>query len=66
VDWQLGGFAVDPPSSATGTTDSSSQAAQLVQMMAGFAAEAGAADGKGDLTLAADMSQQPFLTTPHA
>jgi hypothetical protein len=33
LDWQLGGFAADPP---TGSAGDSSQAAQLVQAMAGF------------------------------
>jgi hypothetical protein len=40
-DWQLGGFAVDPPS-ATGTSDASTL--QLVQAMAGFRGSSGAAD----------------------
>jgi hypothetical protein len=36
LDWQLGGFAADPPSPSTASMGDSSQAAQLVQTMAGF------------------------------
>jgi hypothetical protein len=41
----------------------SSQAAQLVQAMAGFGA-AGAAESLNTATFAADTSQQSLLTTP--
>ena len=50
LDWQLGGFAADPPTS------------QLVQAMAGFGG--GAADDLNAAALSADTSQQPLLTTP--
>ena len=61
LDWQLGGFAVDPP---TDSTDSSSQVGQLVQAMAGFGGGGGAAESLNTVPLASDASQQPFLTTP--
>jgi len=41
LDWQLGGFAADPP---TGSTGSSSSTSQLVQAMAGFGGSSGAAE----------------------
>src|SRR5262249_46038277 len=63
LDWQLGGFATDPPSGSVGD---SSQAAQLVQAMAGFGGSSGASDSLGTVPLGADTSQQTFLTTPHA
>jgi hypothetical protein len=59
LDWQLGGLAVDPP------TDDSS-VGQLVQAMAGFGGDNGAADGLTAAPLGADTSQQTFLTPPHA
>jgi hypothetical protein len=63
LDWQLGGFAVDPP---TGSMGGSSQIAQLVQAMAGFGGGggSGAADGLNTAALGADTSPQPLLTTP--
>jgi hypothetical protein len=61
LDWQLGGFAVDPPTASMGDA---SEAAQLVQAMAGFGGGSGAADGLNAAALAADTSQQAFLTTP--
>ena len=61
LDWQLGGFAVDPP---TDSTDSSSQVGQLVQAMAGFGGGSGATDGLNTAALGADTPQQTFLTTP--
>jgi hypothetical protein len=61
MDWQLGGFAVDPP---TGSMGDSSQAARLVQAMAGFGGGSGAAEGLNALALGAETSQQPLLTTP--
>jgi len=57
LDWQLGGFAVDPPSSDGSTS-------QLVQAMAGFDGSSGAADGLNAAPLSADTSQQTFLTMP--
>jgi hypothetical protein len=75
LDWQLGGIAVDPPTGAGGTMDqpaagamgqSDDSTAQLVQAMAGFGGGSGAADGLNAVPLAADMSQQSLLTTPHA
>jgi hypothetical protein len=62
LDWQLGGFAADPPSGSMGRSDGSTS--QLVQAMAGFDAGSGAADGLNTVPLGADTSQQPFLTTP--
>ena len=61
LDWQLGGFAVDPP---TGSMGDSSQSAQLVQAMAGIGAGSGAADTANTVALGTDTSQQQFLTTP--
>jgi hypothetical protein len=55
LDWQLGGFAVDPP------TDNSSEIGPLVQAMAGFGGGATASPNAAPI---ADTSQQPFLTTP--
>ena len=45
LEWQLGGFAADPPSRSTGAMGDSSQVSQLVQAMAGFGGGSGAADG---------------------
>jgi hypothetical protein len=59
LDWQLGGFAADPPTGSIGSSGSSSQ---LVQAMAGFGG--GAADTSNTAPLGADTSQQPLLTTP--
>jgi hypothetical protein len=53
LEWQVGGIAVDPPTASTGSVGGSSEAARLVQAMAGFGAD-----------LAGDTSQQPFLTPP--
>jgi hypothetical protein len=66
LDWQLGGFAVDPP---TASMDSSSNqvvgsTAQLAQAMAGFGGGGGAADSLSAVLLGADTSPQPLLTTP--
>jgi len=41
LDWQLGGFAADPP---TGSMGSSGSTSQLVQALAGFVGGGGAAD----------------------
>ena len=59
LDWQLGGFAVDPPTASMGD---SSQVAQLVQSMAGFGGGSGADDGLNTAALDADASQQSLLT----
>jgi hypothetical protein len=61
LDWQLGGFAVDPPSGSAGD---SSQVGQLVHAMAGFGGGSGAGDGLNASLVSADTSQQAFLTTP--
>ena len=60
LDWQLGGFAVDPP---TASMADSNQVSQLVQAMAGFGGS-GAAGSLNAVALSAETSQQPFLTTP--
>jgi hypothetical protein len=57
LDWQLGGFAADPPISDGATS-------QLVQAMAGFGGGSSAADGLNAGLVNADASQQTFLTTP--
>jgi hypothetical protein len=61
LDWQLGGFAVDPPTASMGDA---SEAAQLVQAMAGFGGSSGAVDDLDIAALAADASPQSLLTTP--
>jgi len=63
LDWQLGGFAADPPTGATGNPDGSSS--QLVQAMAGFGGSSGG-DDLNAAPLSADTSQQTLLTTPQA
>jgi len=60
-DWQLGGFAADPPAGSMGSSGSTSQ---LVQAMAGFGGSSGAADGVNTAPVGAETSQQPLLTTP--
>jgi hypothetical protein len=60
LDWQLGGFAADPPTASM----SSDSTAQLVQAMAGFGGSSGAADSLNTVPLGADTSQQQLLTTP--
>jgi hypothetical protein len=61
-DWQLGGFAASTPTGSVGSLDGSTS--QLVQAMAGFGG--GPADSSNAVPLAAEMSQQTFLTAPHA
>ena len=61
LDFQLGGFAVDPPTVSGTFTDISSD--QLAQN-GGFGG--GAADNSNDISLGDDMSQHTFLTAPHA
>jgi hypothetical protein len=60
LDFQVGGFAVDPP---IGSMGSSNQVGQLVQAMAGFGS-GGAAETMNTGPLSAETSQQPLLTTP--
>jgi hypothetical protein len=62
LDWQLGGFAADPPSASGAFTDISTD--QLVQAMAGFGGGGGAAESLNAAAFGADTSQQPLLTTP--
>jgi hypothetical protein len=64
VDWQLGGFGIDPPTGSMGSSDSSTS--QLVQAMAGFGGGGGGGGGAISNTapLGAETSQQPLLTTP--
>ena len=62
LNWQLGGFASDPPTASMGSSGSTSQ---LVQTMAGFGGGSGAADASNTVPLGADTSeQQPLLTAP--
>src|SRR5262249_22004176 len=63
LDWQVGGIAIDPPTGSAASMDNSSEAAQLVQAMAGFGG-GGAADILNAVALGADTSQQSLLTTP--
>jgi hypothetical protein len=60
LDWELGGFAADPPT-VSGTFSSMSND-QLVQAMAGFAGDA--ADDSDSIFLGDDTSQPTLLTTP--
>jgi uncharacterized repeat protein (TIGR03803 family) len=62
LDWQVGGFAADPPTGAMGSSDNSTT--QLVQAMASFGDGSGAADISNTVAVGADKSQQTFLTTP--
>jgi len=61
LDWQLGGFAVDPPTASPASMGDSSEIAQLVQAMAGLGG-GGAADDLNTAALVADTSPQPLLT----
>jgi hypothetical protein len=61
LDWQLGGFAVDPPTVSGTFADMSND--QLVQAMAGFGGGSGAADGLNTELPNTDASQQSFLAT---
>jgi hypothetical protein len=65
LGWQLGGFAANAPTASTGSMDGSSQAAQLVQAMAGFGGGSGAADGLHTAPLGSETSQPQLLTMPH-
>jgi hypothetical protein len=63
LDWELGGFAADPPTSSMGGSDDQPASnAQLVQAIAGFGGGSGAGDGLN--AASPDTSQQTFLTTP--
>jgi hypothetical protein len=65
MDWQLGGFAADPPTGSMGSFDGQfGSTSQLVQAMAGFGGGSGAADSLNSVSLGADTSQQALLTTP--
>ena len=61
LDWQLGGFAADPPAGSLGSSGSTSQ---LVQAMAGFSGGSGTGEGLNTVPIGADTSQQTLLTTP--
>jgi hypothetical protein len=63
LDWSLGGLAADPPTASGAFADISND--QLVQAMAGFGG-GGAAQNLNTVPLAAEASQQPMMTTPHA
>jgi hypothetical protein len=62
LDWQLGGFAANSPAASGAVGDLAN--AQLVQAMASFGGGAGAATSLSPVTLAGDVSQQTFLTSP--
>ena len=61
LNWQLGGFASDPPTTSMGSSDSTSQ---LVQAMVDFGGGSGAADASNTVSLGTDTSQQPLLMAP--
>src|SRR5262249_9263743 len=61
LNWQLGGFAADPPSASMGN---SGQVSQLLQAMAGFDGDGGANDSLNVVPLGGDTPQQLLLTTP--
>jgi hypothetical protein len=61
TDWQVGGFAADPPTGATGSLDGSTS--ELVQAMAGFGG-GDAGESLNTAPLDADTSQQTLLTAP--
>jgi hypothetical protein len=63
LNFQVGGIAADPPTASSASMDGSSQAAQLMQAMAGFGG-GGAAASLNTAPLDSDTSQQPLLTTP--
>jgi len=60
LDWQLGGFAADPPTLPGAFADVANE--QLVQAMGGFGG--GASDGLTALTLGAETAQHQLLTMP--
>ena len=63
LDFQVGGFAADPPTTSMGSSDGSTS--QLVQAMAGFGGGSGAGESLSAASVSADTSQQTLLTTPH-
>jgi hypothetical protein len=63
LDWQVGGFAANAPTTSSAAMGDSSQVAQLVQAMAGLGGGS-AADTSDPVALGADISHQPFLTAP--
>jgi hypothetical protein len=65
LDWQLGGFAADPPAGSPASMDSFGQVGQLVQAMASFDGGNATTDSLNTVALgAADASQQSLVTTP--
>jgi hypothetical protein len=54
TDWQLGGFATDPPAGSIGSSDSTSQ---LVQAMASFGGCSGSRESLNTTARGADTSQ---------
>jgi hypothetical protein len=66
LDWQLGGFAANPPTGSMASSDDQPASnARLVQAMAGFSGGSGAGESLNAAPVGADTSQQTFLTTPH-
>lgn len=61
LDWQLGGFAADPPTLSGAFADTSTD--QLVHAMAGFGG-GGTSDGLNALALGIDTAHQQLLTMP--
>jgi hypothetical protein len=62
--WVADGIAANSPSGAGGSGNQLGSTAQLVQAMASFGG--GAADISNTVPIAAETSQQTFLTPPHA
>src|SRR5262249_28318330 len=61
LNWQLGAFAVDPPSASMGN---SGLAVHRAHAMASFGDGSGPADSLNAVPLGVDTSQQTFLTAP--
>jgi hypothetical protein len=61
LDWELGGFAADPPTSGAFTDISNDQ---LVQAMAGFGGDSGASHSLNAETVSAETFHQTQLMTP--
>jgi len=64
VHGQLGGFAANSPTASSASMGDSSQAAQLVQAMAGVVGSGSTAESLNTAPLGADTSQQSLLTAP--
>jgi hypothetical protein len=66
LDWSLGGLAVDPPEPEGGAMGQAADStSQLVQAMAGFQGEGGAAAGLNDAAAGAEaFLQQQILSSP--